>query len=210
MTTSQTAGKFHIAASGAKQGQWVRCSAQDCRLQNTSHVTSLQLKDTQTWLKEEKGVKKSMATVSTDDLTAYKKAVVEGYDPQKAAQIRFAEKLKALQPAVQAAVRPSILKESERAAQQPAPQRKRVFTTPPGRLTVKTTDFDAIRTYAAELNVEVAGNFTNHRSGLFGIGGDKFIHSSNVRFRGGEEQVNKVIKYAKRLVKTSDLSIWTW
>lgn len=61
----------HVAASGARKGQWVNCNAKTkCTLQNTTHITEQQLFATSAWLRST-GNKKTMKTITEADVSSY-------------------------------------------------------------------------------------------------------------------------------------------
>lgn len=70
--------KKHIAGSGARAGQWVNCTAKNCRL-GGSHISERDFYATRAWLQEE-GTPKTASKVTEKDVENFKAATVNDGD----------------------------------------------------------------------------------------------------------------------------------
>lgn len=68
----------HIAGSGARAGQWVNCTAKNCRL-GGSHISERDFYATRAWLQEE-GTPKTASNVTEKDVENFKAATVNDGD----------------------------------------------------------------------------------------------------------------------------------
>lgn len=65
--------KKHIAASGARAGQWVNCPAKKCGLGGGAHISERELYATAAWVKET-GEKKNLSQITKEDVEKFQTA----------------------------------------------------------------------------------------------------------------------------------------
>lgn len=204
MTT--TGNKKHIAQTGAKAGQWVKCTASECRLGGT-HITGQQLFQTQEYLRKYEGVKKNMSEISGEDYKNFASASAKNFSGLKPAA-NFKSK-NAFADQILAQIETSSRFSSTKTPIS-LPNKTPVSPTITRRLSqpvsVSTQTIPYLKKLADEMDIKliIKGEVTRK----FVAFGEKVAVITHMNVTGDQKQIEKFMQAFKTKAKQDDKSAW--